>query len=116
MYGLDGLRVRKRMIIENSRQNVRLEHQITVQIESLYFRRAFETCCRSGNENTSRGREFPSRGSNDCVDDSETRGGGGTEGHWYCCCWYLDWWDRMSCGGEPSSLEVKGLAEDELEG
>ena len=73
MYGLDGLRVRKRMIIENSRQSVRLEHQITVQVESLYFRCAFKTCRGSGNENTSRGREFPSRGSDDCVNGSETR-------------------------------------------
>ena len=104
------------MIIENSRHSVRLEHQITVQIESLYFRRALEVCLGSGKENTSRGRVFPSRGRSDSVNDSETRGGGGMEGRWYCCCWYLDWRDRMSCGGEPSSLEVEDRAEDESEG
>ena len=103
--------------MEKSRQNVRLEHQITVQMESLYFRRALDTCLGSGNENTSRGRVFPSRGSNDSVKDNETRGGGGIEGRWGCCwCWYLDWWDRMSSGGVPSSLEVEDLGEDESEG
>ena len=110
------MRVKKRMIIEKSRQRVRLEHQMTVQIESLYFRRAFETCLGSGNENTSRGRVLPSRGSNDSISDNETRGGGGIEGRWYCCCWYLGWLDRMSSGGEPFSLEVEDLAEDESEG
>jgi len=68
------------MITENRRQNVRLEHQITVQIESLYFRRALETCQGSGNESTSRGRVFPSRGSNNSVSDGETHGGGEIEG------------------------------------
>ena len=68
------------MIMEKSRQNVRLEHQIAVQMESLYFRRALEVCLGSGNENTSRGRVFPSRGSKDSVNDNETRGGGGIEG------------------------------------
>ena len=103
------------MITEKSRQNVRLEHQITVQMESLYFRRVLEVSLGSGKENTSRGRVFPSRGSNDWVRDEETRGGGGMEGN---CCWrwYLDWWDSMSWGGEPSSLEVEDLAEDESEG
>ena len=105
------------MIIEKSRQNVRLEHQITVQMESLYFRRALETCLGSGNEKISRGRVFPSRGSNDSVSDNETRGGGGMEGWWDCCWrWYSGWWDRMSRGGEPSSLEVEVLAEEESEG
>lgn len=84
LYGLDGLPVRKRMITEKKRQNVRLEHQITVQMESLYFRRALETCLGSGKENTSRGRVFPSRGSNDSVSDDEARGGGGIERN---CCW-----------------------------
>ena len=107
--------VKKRMIIENSRQNVRLEHQMTVQIESLYFLRALEACLGSGNEKISRGRVFPSRGSNDSVRDNETRGGGGIEGRWYCCCLYPGWWDRMSCGGEPSSLGVEDLVEDESE-
>lgn len=103
------------MITEKSRQNVRLEHQITVQMESLYLRRVLETCLGSGKENTSRGRVVPSRGSNASVSDEETRGGGRVERN---CCWpwYLGWWDRMSCGGEPSSLEVEDLGEDESEG
>lgn len=101
--------------MEKSRQNVRLEHQITVQMESLYFRRVLETRLGSGKENISRGRVLPSRGSNDSVNDDEARGGGGIEGN---CCWrlYLGCWDSMSCGGEPSSLEVEDLAEEESEG
>lgn len=101
------------MITEKRRQNVKLEHQIIVHMESLYFRRALETCLGSGKENTSLGRVFPSRGSKDSVNDDETRGG--FEGRSGCWCWYLGWLARMSWGGEPPSLEVEDLAEGESE-
>jgi hypothetical protein len=116
LYRLDSLGVKKRMITEKSRQNVRLEHQIIVQMESLYFRRALETCLGPGRENTAQGQVFPSQGSNESVGDDKTRGRGGIKDRVDCWGWYLGRWDGTSCSGEPSSLEIEDLSEDESEG
>jgi hypothetical protein len=89
-------------------------HHRAVQMESLYFRRPLGVCRGSGSENTSIGRERPSRGNSDSVNDNETGardvGGGGG------CCGRVGGVVglKMSAGG-PESEEVVGEGDEERE-
>src|SRR6266550_4911738 len=66
-----GLFVKKRRRTEKKTHIDTPEHQRTVHIESLNFRRPRGVCRGSGKENTSSGLVCPSRGSNDSVRESD---------------------------------------------
>jgi len=82
-------------------QNETPASQAAVHIASLCFLRPLGTCRGSGKEKTSRGRDRPSRGSSDSVNDKETGAllvAGGRGG-----CKRLGGRSK-SCGG-PESVE-----------
>lgn len=111
--GLTGIRDTKRRTMEKSTQKERPAHQIAVHIESWYFLRPLGMCRGSGSENTSRGLEWPSRGSREAVSDKDIGSllveGGGSGGEW----------TRMVSGpkrfegGTESSVDTEGTGESD---